>query len=445
VEPHHNGPLFVELNFYCRAAKNQDIEEYTQRKNLSHLGVPDLKGSGSFLFRNKRLRFIVMPKYGADLQTILDDSKSHILSAKTASNIALQMLDCFEYLHSKGYVHKDLKGANVLFSQDHDHSKGAVGFGKVYLVDFGLVSKYRNLGLHKAFEPDQRSAHEGTLEYTSRDAHLGCVSRRGDIEVLLYVLIDWLGGKLPWDAEESLKPTVIQNMKIDAFRDVQTFLRKTFPNGNCPSFIESLMHTVIKTPFDQAPDYEYLRTLFVPYNTPVTPVYENAIKYIDEEDKEVTITKPMNPKGPSKRRIISNHMKKQRSTSQPWSDVRLVSYNDKIKRIVRQISEDAMQNPTYAMIEQLKAMQSRKVLPPPNSSPRRKGFVAKRRHRSGSFSSGSKKAALDRRMSLQIDEKGDGLRRSPRTSNGDQSMFEHLVRYMNPLKLVKSVFNTNRK
>merc|ERR1711953_1616555 len=40
---------------------------------------------------------------------------------------------------------------------------------------------------------------------------------------------------------------------------------------------------------------------------------------------------------------------------------------------------------------------------------------------------------------------GDGLRRSPRTSSGDQTMFEHLVRYMNPLKLVKSVFNTNRK
>ena len=49
MEPHHNGPLFVELNFYCRAAKNQDIEEYTQRKNLSHLGVPDLKGSGKKL------------------------------------------------------------------------------------------------------------------------------------------------------------------------------------------------------------------------------------------------------------------------------------------------------------------------------------------------------------------------------------------------------------
>ena len=100
--------------------------------------------------------------------------KKYYYRNNSISRIFLFQLDCFEYLHSKGYVHKDLKGANVLFSQDHDHSKGAVGFGKVYLVDFGLVSKYRNLGLHKAFEPDQRSAHEGTLEYTSRDAHLGC-------------------------------------------------------------------------------------------------------------------------------------------------------------------------------------------------------------------------------------------------------------------------------
>ena len=115
------------------------------------------------------------------------------------------------------------------------------------------------------------------------------VSRRGDIEVLLYVLIDWLGGKLPWDVDESLKPTVIQQMKIEAFRDVPTFMKKTFPNGNCPSYIESLMYAVMKIQFEQAPDYEYLRTLFAPFNT---PLHENAIKYIDEEDKEVIITKP---------------------------------------------------------------------------------------------------------------------------------------------------------
>ena len=78
-------------------------------------------------------------------------------------------------------------------------------------------------------------------------------------------------------------------MKIEAFRDVPTFMKKTFPNGNCPSYIESLMYAVMKIQFEQAPDYEYLRTLFAPFNT---PLHENAIKYIDEEDKEVIITKP---------------------------------------------------------------------------------------------------------------------------------------------------------
>ncbi len=66
-------------------------------------------------------------------------------------------------------------------------------------MDFGLCSKYRPGGLHKPYSPDRRWAHEGTLEYTSRDCHLGCFSRRGDLEVTLYNIIEWLGGKLPWE------------------------------------------------------------------------------------------------------------------------------------------------------------------------------------------------------------------------------------------------------
>ena len=81
-------------------------------------------------------------------------------------------IDSFEYLHSKGYVHKDFKGANVLLSSTHNPKNGA--FGDVFLVDYGLVSKFNYLGMHKPFEPDARTAHEGTLEYTSRDFHLGC-------------------------------------------------------------------------------------------------------------------------------------------------------------------------------------------------------------------------------------------------------------------------------
>ena len=55
----------------------------------------------------------------------------------------------------------------------------------MFLVDFGLASKYKdNLGFHHDGGEDERFAHEGTLEYTSRDAHIGAHSRRGDLETL---------------------------------------------------------------------------------------------------------------------------------------------------------------------------------------------------------------------------------------------------------------------
>ena len=82
-------------------------------------------------------------------------------------------IDSYEYLHSKGFVHKDVQGSNLLFG------RGGVGKANakkknVFLVDFGLTSRYIRNGIHKPFEPDVRSAHEGTAEFTSRDAHLGC-------------------------------------------------------------------------------------------------------------------------------------------------------------------------------------------------------------------------------------------------------------------------------
>jgi hypothetical protein len=45
---------------------------------------------------------------------------------------------------------------------------------------------------------------------------------------LIYTLIDWLGGKLPWDRDEALKPTAIQEMKIEAFHDINGFLAAAF-------------------------------------------------------------------------------------------------------------------------------------------------------------------------------------------------------------------------
>jgi serine/threonine protein kinase len=58
-------------------------------------------------------------------------------------------LDSLEYIHSFGYIHKDIKGSNLLLSR-------TLGSNRIFLVDFGLCSKYIQSGLHKPYQPDRR-------------------------------------------------------------------------------------------------------------------------------------------------------------------------------------------------------------------------------------------------------------------------------------------------
>ena len=44
---------------------------------------------------------------------------------------------------------------------------------QAYLVDFGLAHRYMPDGKHKEYKEDPRKAHDGTAEFTSRDAHKG--------------------------------------------------------------------------------------------------------------------------------------------------------------------------------------------------------------------------------------------------------------------------------
>ena len=108
----------------------------------------------------------------------------------------MMVVQALKFIHEKGYTHNDVKAQNLLVGLEKDNRD------KVYLVDFGLACKYRDaFGFHALEEPDERKAHDGTLEYTSRDAHTGAHSRRGDLETLGYNMVHWAAGTLPWLTE----------------------------------------------------------------------------------------------------------------------------------------------------------------------------------------------------------------------------------------------------
>merc|ERR1719458_2321232 len=135
IEPHENGPLFVEMNFYIRSAKAEMVEEFRQKRGLKSFGMPILRGSGNHTFKDQKYRFLVMDRYSKDLDKYFQGGKAPF-SPRNAINIAIKVLDVLEYIRSKGYLHNDVKAQNLLFGYGHGREND------IFLVDFGLVSKY---------------------------------------------------------------------------------------------------------------------------------------------------------------------------------------------------------------------------------------------------------------------------------------------------------------
>ena len=96
--------------------------------------------------------------------------------------IALQLLDRFEYIHSKFIIHRDLKPGNICVDYE--------SYTYLYIIDFGLSKKYRSsrTGKHIKFSIPKKLT--GTARYASVNALKGLEqSRRDDLESIGYVLI----------------------------------------------------------------------------------------------------------------------------------------------------------------------------------------------------------------------------------------------------------------
>lgn len=186
------------------------VEKFRTEQRLATLGMPHFVASGSHELNAIKHRFVVMPRYGQDIGKLWL-AAGRRLPAHTVCRLALQMLDVLAYIHRCTYVHGDLKGANMLLGP------GRTGASQAYLVDFGLACHYSTA---PAFKPDPKKMHNGTIEYTSRDAHCGVPTRRGDLEILAYNVVHWWSGaQLPWEAGRLLEQPVRVHEAKRAFMD----------------------------------------------------------------------------------------------------------------------------------------------------------------------------------------------------------------------------------
>ncbi|KAH8254165.1 hypothetical protein KR032_008773 [Drosophila birchii] len=155
------------------------------------------------------------------------------------------------------------RGSRASKQQTTDYQFAPVEEEHVFLIDFGLASKYQDRGVHRPFIMDQRRAHDGTLEFTSRDAHLGAHSRRSDLECLGYNLVYWSEGYLPWkDVALQQQQEKVHRAKELFMTDVPEMLRQ-FYGKQVPKYLGEFLQQIGQLAYQERPNYERYRKIFM--------------------------------------------------------------------------------------------------------------------------------------------------------------------------------------
>lgn len=192
---------------------------------------------------------MVMDMLGVSLWDAYNNG-SHTMSVEMVACIAIEAISILEKVHSKGYVHGDVKPENFLLGPP-----GTPEEKRLFLVDLGLASKWKDRCGHVDY--DQRpDVFRGTVRYASVHAHLGRTgSRRDDLESLAYTLVFLLRGHLPWQGYQGEnKGFLVCKKKMSTSPEsICTF---------CPEPFKEFLDYVVNLKFEEEPNYAKCISLF---------------------------------------------------------------------------------------------------------------------------------------------------------------------------------------
>ncbi len=100
---------------------------------VAFLGIPPYLSSGLQEIGREKHRFLIMPRYGIDVESIRVREGGR-LTPQSVFATSRACSDALRYMHDQNYVHGDLKAENLLLADNED-------FSRVVLVDFGLAKR----------------------------------------------------------------------------------------------------------------------------------------------------------------------------------------------------------------------------------------------------------------------------------------------------------------
>lgn len=177
--------------------KSEDFENLKMEEHM----LKNLKGIISFpsLYYSSHKNLILIESlHGPNLKKLfLFCNKNFPL--KTICYIGIEMINRIQEFHSRGFIHRDVKPSNFAWGKFDENTNELRNH--ILLLDYDLAGIYRtNESSHILFQKDEKIV--GNLTFKSLAANYFITqTRRDDLESILYCLIYFFNGKLPWERE----------------------------------------------------------------------------------------------------------------------------------------------------------------------------------------------------------------------------------------------------